>query len=66
MSRSGLPVRSGQGGVRAEHASGAAEGQAQEVRPSIQRLLDAMTGIPAFVRNGRLDVLAVNAMGRAG
>ncbi len=36
-----------------------------EVRPSIQRLLDAMTGIPAFVRNGRLDVLAVNAMGRA-
>ncbi len=24
-----------------------------------------MTGIPAFVRNGRLDVLAVNAMGRA-
>ena len=38
---------------------------AQEVRPSIQRLLDAMVGIPAFVRNGRLDVLAVNAMGRA-
>ena len=38
---------------------------AQEVRPSIQRLLDAMTGIPAFVRNGRLDILAVNAMGRA-
>jgi transcriptional regulator with XRE-family HTH domain len=38
---------------------------AQEVRPSIQRLLDAMTGIPAFVRNGRLDVLAINAMGRA-
>jgi MmyB-like transcription regulator ligand binding domain len=35
------------------------------VRPSIHRLLDAMTGIPAFVRNGRLDVLAVNAMGRA-
>ena len=38
---------------------------AQEVRPSIQRLLDAMTGIPAFVRNGRLDILAINAMGRA-
>jgi hypothetical protein len=32
--------------------------------PSIQRLLDAMTGLPAFVRNGRLDILAVNAMGR--
>lgn len=38
---------------------------AQEVRPSIQRLLDAMSGIPAFVRNGRLDILAINAMGRA-
>src|SRR3954470_16091917 len=38
---------------------------AQEVRPSIQRLLDAMTGIPAFVRNGRLDILAINSMGRA-
>ncbi|GAA3715377.1 helix-turn-helix transcriptional regulator [Microlunatus aurantiacus] len=39
--------------------------RAAELRPSIQRLLDAMTGLPAFVRNGRLDVLAVNAMGRA-
>jgi transcriptional regulator with XRE-family HTH domain len=38
---------------------------AQEVRPSIQRLLDAMFGIPAFVRNGRLDILGINAMGRA-
>jgi transcriptional regulator with XRE-family HTH domain len=38
---------------------------AQEVRPSIQRLLDAMVGTPAFVRNGRLDILAINAMGRA-
>jgi transcriptional regulator with XRE-family HTH domain len=38
---------------------------AQEVRPSIQRLLDSMAGIPAFVRNGRLDILAINSMGRA-
>jgi transcriptional regulator with XRE-family HTH domain len=38
---------------------------AQEVRPSIQRLLDALIGIPAFVRNGRLDILGINAMGRA-
>jgi len=35
------------------------------VRPSIQRLLDSMTTAAAFVRNGRLDVLAVNALGRA-
>ena len=37
----------------------------QEVRPSVQRLLNAVVGIPAFVRNGRLDILAINAMGRA-
>ena len=38
---------------------------AQEMRPSIQRLLDAMAGIPAFVRNGRLDILAINPLGLA-
>ncbi len=37
----------------------------QQVRPGIQRLLDAMTGAPAFVRNGRMDILAANALGRA-
>jgi len=37
----------------------------QEVRPSVQRILDAMTGAPAFVQNGRLDVLAANRLGRA-
>ncbi|HEY5981737.1 MAG TPA: helix-turn-helix transcriptional regulator [Microlunatus sp.] len=37
----------------------------QEVRPSVQRLLDSMGEIPAFVRNGRLDVLASNALLRA-
>jgi transcriptional regulator with XRE-family HTH domain len=35
------------------------------VRPGVQRLLDAMTGAPAYVRNGRLDVLAANHLGRA-
>ncbi|SFP77845.1 Helix-turn-helix domain-containing protein [Actinomadura madurae] len=34
------------------------------VRPSVQRLLDSMTG-PAFVKNGRSDMLAANALGRA-
>ena len=28
------------------------------VRPSVQRLLDSMTGTAAFVRNGRLDILS--------
>jgi len=37
----------------------------QQIRPSIQRLLDAMTGVPAYVRTGRLDILAVNRLGHA-
>ena len=38
---------------------------AQRVRPGVQRVLDAMTGAPAWVRNGRADFLAGNALGRA-
>jgi len=37
----------------------------QQVRPSVQRLLDSMTGTAAFVRNGRLDILAANRLGYA-
>jgi hypothetical protein len=37
----------------------------QHVRPGVQRLLDAMTTAPAYVRNGRLDVLGANQLGRA-
>jgi transcriptional regulator with XRE-family HTH domain len=37
----------------------------QQIRPGVQLVLDGMTDIPAFVRNGRLDLLAVNALGRA-
>jgi transcriptional regulator with XRE-family HTH domain len=37
----------------------------QRVRPSMQRILDAMTGAPAYVRNGRLDVLGANRLGYA-
>ena len=37
----------------------------QQVRPGIQLILDGMTDTPAFVRNGRLDILAVNSLGRA-
>jgi transcriptional regulator with XRE-family HTH domain len=35
------------------------------VRPTVQRILDAMTGAPAIVRNGRLDYVAANRLGRA-
>lgn len=36
-----------------------------QLRPVVQRLLDAMTMAPAYVRNGRLDVLGANPLGRA-
>lgn len=34
-------------------------------RPGLQLALDAITAGPAFVRNGRMDILAVNILGRA-
>lgn len=37
----------------------------QQIRPGVQSLLDAMTDAPAFVRNGRLDILAANQLGQA-
>lgn len=37
----------------------------QRVRPGVQRILDAITAAPAFVRNGRMDLLAANQLGRA-
>jgi transcriptional regulator with XRE-family HTH domain len=36
-----------------------------EVRPAIRQVLDAMADAPAWVRNGRHDILAANQMGRA-
>ena len=35
------------------------------LRPTIQRILEAMTGAPAYVRNGRRDILAANRLGYA-
>jgi transcriptional regulator with XRE-family HTH domain len=35
------------------------------VRPSIQQVLDAMTDAPAWVRNGRHDIVAMNQLARA-
>ncbi len=37
----------------------------QPIRPSVQHILDAITGAAAFVRNDRLDILAANALGYA-
>ena len=36
----------------------------ERVRPSVQRILDLIVS-PAYVRNGRLDILATNTLGRA-
>jgi transcriptional regulator with XRE-family HTH domain len=38
---------------------------ATKIRPPLQQVLDAMTGAAAFVRNGRLDILGTNLLGRA-
>ena len=41
----------------------AADGAVRTViRPSIARLLDVMTGTPAYVRNGRFDIVAANRL----
>jgi len=37
----------------------------QRVRPTVQRVLDSMVGMPGFVLNGRLDLLAANQLGVA-
>jgi transcriptional regulator with XRE-family HTH domain len=37
----------------------------QRVRPAVQRILDSMTGTPAFIISGRGDILATNPLGRA-
>jgi hypothetical protein len=40
-------------------------GTPQRVRPSVQRIIDAMTHAPALVQNGRGDVVAANRLGYA-
>lgn len=39
--------------------------RAQQVRPELTQLLDAMDGVPAYVLGRRLDVLAWNRLGSA-
>jgi transcriptional regulator with XRE-family HTH domain len=52
--------------VRAANTSKPTRRPAQQrVRPSVQRILDSMTGMPALVQNGRLDMLYANDLGRA-
>jgi transcriptional regulator with XRE-family HTH domain len=53
--------------ARAANASGAKPRRPlpQTVRPGLRRVLDAITDAPAWIRNGRADVLATNRLGRA-
>jgi transcriptional regulator with XRE-family HTH domain len=37
----------------------------QRVRPSVQRIVDAISGLPALVHNGRLDILYANQLATA-
>ena len=37
----------------------------QQVRPNVQQLIDAMTTVPVYVQNGRLDAVATNRLGAA-
>lgn len=36
-----------------------------ELRPSLQRFIDAVTGAPTWIRNERMDFIAANPLGRA-
>jgi transcriptional regulator with XRE-family HTH domain len=52
--------------VRTANMTRSARRPTQErVRPSVQRILDAMTEVPAYVRNARLDILSANRLGYA-
>jgi transcriptional regulator with XRE-family HTH domain len=53
--------------ARAGHTSTTRRGRRprQRIRPSVQHMLDAMSDVTAFVRNGRLDILGANRLGRA-
>src|SRR4051794_13140832 len=37
----------------------------QQLTPAMQQTIDAMTTVPVFVQNGRLDAVATNRLGRA-
>ncbi|PJJ54253.1 helix-turn-helix protein [Mumia flava] len=37
----------------------------KQVRPAVQQVLDAITDAPAWVRNGRHDIIAMNPLARA-
>ncbi|SES16335.1 helix-turn-helix transcriptional regulator [Lentzea albida] len=51
--------------ARRSSAPGRSRRPAVPVRPALQQVLDAMTDAPAWICNGRYDVLAANRLARA-
>ena len=51
--------------ARTANASPTARKSTAAIRPSIQRLLDAITDAPAMIRNNYFDYVAANGLGRA-
>lgn len=60
-----LVRNAGRGGSSGAAADAARDGEAQQVRPGLRRLLESMPGTPAFVVGRRTDVLAWNPLGAA-
>jgi transcriptional regulator with XRE-family HTH domain len=54
-----LARESGAGGTRRKRRT------PRTVRPALEQVLDAIVGAPAWIRNGRHDVLAMNQLARA-
>ena len=53
--------------IRGASADAAVQGRPapQELRPRLHYLLDAIEGAPAFIRDGRLNLLGANELGRS-
>ncbi|MFD8981609.1 helix-turn-helix transcriptional regulator [Streptomyces sp. NPDC059564] len=60
-----LVRNAGRAGPRGAAADAARDGEAQQVRPGLRRLLESMPETPAFVVGRRTDVLAWNPLGAA-
>lgn len=56
-------VRAANEGAHPQRRRGAT--RTQDVRPSLQQLIDAMADVPVFIQNGRLDIIATNRLGHA-
>jgi len=56
-------VRAANDGAHPQRRRG--QTRSQQVGPNLQQLIDAMHDVPAYVQNGRLDILAINHIGEA-